>query len=95
MLQNPVLVEIGKARSCTPAQVAIAWNFKRGISVHPRASRPDHIKENFGAYKCALTSEDMQKIQNIDKTIKFRMWDPCPKTLGLPCFIGQEGGSGD
>jgi alcohol dehydrogenase (NADP+) len=95
MLENPVLVQIGKARGCTPAQVALAWNIKRGIPVHPKASRPDHIKENFGAYKCALTNDDMQKIAALDKQVRFRMWDPCPKVLGLPCFIGQEGGIGD
>jgi len=95
LLQHPILVDIGRVRGCTPAQVALAWNIKRGISVHPKAARVDHIKDNFGAYKCALQEEDMQKIQGIDKTIKFRMWDPCPKVLGLPCFVGQEGGSGD
>ncbi|KAF2429297.1 Aldo/keto reductase, partial [Tothia fuscella] len=93
ILQNPVIVAIGKARDCTPAQVTLAWNMKRGIPVHPRAARVDHIKENFEAYKCALTEEDMQKIVALD--IKFRMWNPCPEVLGSPCFVGQEGGSGD
>jgi alcohol dehydrogenase (NADP+) len=95
MLQNPILVKIAKERSCTPAQVSLAWNMKRGIPVHPKAARPEHIKENFEAYKCALTAGDMEAISGIEKTIKFRMWDPCPKLLGLPCFVGQEGGSGD
>jgi diketogulonate reductase-like aldo/keto reductase len=94
LLQNQVIVDIAKARSCTPAQVVLAWNMKRGIPVHPKAARVDHIKENFEAYKCALKDEDMLKIHHIDNTVKFRMWDPCPKLLGLPCFVGQEGGTG-
>jgi len=95
LLQNQVIVEIGKARSCTPAQVVLAWNLNRGVPVHPKAARIDHIKENFEAYKCVLKDEDMLKIHHIGNAVKFRMWDPCPKLLGLPCFIGQEGGSGD
>jgi diketogulonate reductase-like aldo/keto reductase len=94
LLTNPTLVDIGRARGCTPAQVAMAWNLNRGIAVHPKAAQLAHQKENFDAYKCALKDEDMLKIQAIEKTYKpFRMWDPCPTTLGLPCYVGQEGGN--
>ncbi|TID19088.1 aldehyde reductase [Venturia nashicola] len=95
LLQNPVLASIAKERGCTPAQVSIAWNLKRGIlSVHPRASQVAHQIENFeGATNCELETEDMVKIRNIQKTVKFRMWDPCPSQLGLPCYLGLEGGN--
>lgn len=95
LLQNKVLADIGEERDCTVAQVAIAWNLKRGIlAVHPRASQVSHQKENFeGAYNCDLEWEDMVKINNIEKTVKFRMWDPCPSQLGLPCYLGLEGGN--
>ncbi|RDI87949.1 hypothetical protein Vi05172_g1739 [Venturia inaequalis] len=95
LLQNPVLASIAKERGCTVAQVSIAWNLKRGISsVHPRASRVDHQIENLkGATDCELEWEDMAAIRDIEKTIKFRMWDPCPSQLGLPCYLGLEGGN--
>jgi alcohol dehydrogenase (NADP+) len=91
LLKNPVLVEIGKARSCTPAQVAIKWNMERNITVHPKSQRKDHQKENFDAYaNCKLTAEDMQKIKDIEKTWSFRFWDICTTQLGLPCYKGLE-----
>jgi len=94
LLQNPVLAAIGKERGCTVAQVSLAWNLKRGIkSVHPKAAQVVHQKENFDAYKCKLQDSDMAKILAIDKTTKFRMWDPCPVQLGLPCYLGLEGGN--
>lgn len=94
LLTNTVLKEIADERGCTVAQVSIAWNLKRGIlSVHPRASQISHQKENFNAYKCELDDEDMEKIKDIEKTYKFRMWDPCPVQLGLPCYLGLEGGN--
>lgn len=95
LLQNPVLTSIAKERNCTVAQVSIAWNLKRGIlSVHPRASRVDHQLENFkGATECDLEFTDMLAIRNIERSVKFRMWDPCPTQLGLPCYLGLEGGN--
>jgi alcohol dehydrogenase (NADP+) len=74
LLQNPVLVEIGKARNCTPAQVALAWNMRRGIPVHPKAARIDHIKENFDAYKCDVKEHDVVQIEELGRDVKFRVW---------------------
>src|ERR1700748_2842289 len=60
MLNNPVIKEIGNARGCTPAQVALAWNIKRDIVVIPKAANSDHQQEDIAAYdKCKLLDEDM------------------------------------
>ncbi|KAF2402812.1 Aldo/keto reductase [Trichodelitschia bisporula] len=89
MLADPVLGEIGKARGCSPAQVALKWNMRRGVVVHPKAANKDHQKENFEAYKCPLTAEDDAKIAAIDK--KYRFWNPCKMLLQLECFMGLDG----
>jgi len=92
LLQNAVLADIGKARNCTPAQVSIAWNLRRGVAVHPKAANPEHQKENFEAYKCALTAEDDTKIAALQREGEvMRYWDICRTTLRLPCYVGLEG----
>jgi alcohol dehydrogenase (NADP+) len=46
LLQNAAIQEIAKARGCSPAQVVLAWNTKRGAAVIPKASQATHQQEN-------------------------------------------------
>jgi len=71
ILQNPDILAISKARGCTPAQVVLAWNIRRGTAVIPKASRVVHQKENLATVSlCKLTDADAAKINAIgDKTV--------------------------
>jgi len=91
LLQNAALADIGKARNCTAAQVALAWNLRRGVAVHPKAANLDHQKENFEAYKCALTPDDDAKIVALEEEGQvMRYWNICRTALRLPCYTGLE-----
>jgi len=60
MLGNRGLVEIARRRGATPAQIALAWLLRQdGTIVIPKASRPEHVRENRGALDVALTEEDL------------------------------------
>src|SRR5712691_11725965 len=60
MLGNRGLVEIARRRGATPAQVALAWLLRReGTIVIPKASRPEHVRENRAALDLELTAEDL------------------------------------
>ena len=60
MLGNSALVEIARRGGATPAQVALAWLVRQeGTIVIPKASRPEHVRENRGALDIALTEEDL------------------------------------
>ncbi len=60
MLGNPALAEIARRGGATPAQVALAWLVRQeGTIVIPKASRPEHVRENRGALDIALTEEDL------------------------------------
>lgn len=70
LMDEPVLVEIGKKHNKTGAQVALAWGVTRGHSVLPKSKTPSRIKSNLdGDFK--LDSEDMKKIESIDKKLRF------------------------
>jgi len=65
-----VLNEIGKKYGKSGAQVALAWGITQGHSVLPKSKTPSRIKTNAdGDFK--LSAEDMQKIANIDKKLRF------------------------
>ena len=60
MLGNPALAEIARRRKATPAQIALAWLLRQGGTiVIPKASRPEHVRENRGALNIVLTNEDL------------------------------------
>ncbi len=52
---DPVLEEIGKARSATSDQVALAFLIAKGHVVIPSSSKRDRIMQNFEARKITLT----------------------------------------
>jgi diketogulonate reductase-like aldo/keto reductase len=60
MLARPELAEIARRHDATPAQVALAWLLRKdGVIVIPKASRPEHMRENRGALDLALTADDL------------------------------------
>lgn len=73
LMEDPVLVEIGKKYNKTGAQVALAWGIAHGRSVIPKSKTESRIKANLeGDFK--LDADDVKKIDSIDK--KFRFNDP-------------------
>jgi len=60
LLGNRTLAEIARRSGATPAQIALAWLLRQeGTIVIPKASRPEHVRENRGAFDIALTEEDL------------------------------------
>lgn len=70
LIEDPVLVEIGKKYNKTGAQVALAWGVAHGHSVIPKSKTPERIKANLeGDFK--LDPEDVKKIDALDKKMRF------------------------
>jgi diketogulonate reductase-like aldo/keto reductase len=60
MLQHKALAEIAARQGATAAQVALAWLLgKEGTMVIPKATRPEHVRENRGALDVRLTADDL------------------------------------
>lgn len=56
LLEDELLVSIGKKYNKSPAQVALRFNAQRGVVVIPKSFNPGRIKHNFqvGLPKCIL-----------------------------------------
>lgn len=67
---NKTIVEIANAHNVTSAQVILRWNLQREVVVIPGSSNPEHIKENTEIYDFELTSEEMQKIEKLNRDEK-------------------------
>ena len=60
VLGNRSLVEISRRRGATPAQIALAWLLRQDrVIVIPKASRPEHVRENRGSLEITLSDEDL------------------------------------
>jgi diketogulonate reductase-like aldo/keto reductase len=63
MLQHKALAEIAARHGATAAQVALAWLLDLdGTMVIPKATRPEHVRENRGALDVRLTADDLAAI---------------------------------
>ena len=70
LIEDPVLVEIGKKYNKNGAQVALAWGIAKGHSVISKSKTPSRIKANLeGDFK--LDPEDVKKIDALDKKMRF------------------------
>ena len=58
LLKNPTVKLIAKRHVSTPAQVALAWLLQRDVVAIPKASKPDHVRENRDALDLKLTRQD-------------------------------------
>ncbi|MHC5374914.1 aldo/keto reductase [Enterococcus sp. LJL120] len=66
ILNNPVLVEIGKAHQKTAAQVIIRWHLQNKIIVIPKSVHEQRIQENFDVFDFELSAEEIKKINGLN-----------------------------
>ena len=63
LLKNPALQAIAARHGATPAQIALAWAMRDGATIAiPKATRPDHVRDNRAAYDLVLTKDDLTEI---------------------------------
>lgn len=75
----PEVTEVAEKHGVSEAQVSLAWLLSRdNVRVIPKASSEDHIRDNFGALDLDLDSEDVEKIDDIDRTERFVERDDSP-----------------
>jgi diketogulonate reductase-like aldo/keto reductase len=65
MLNHTALHTIAERHQATPAQVALAWLLRQEfVCAIPKASTPDHVRENYAALDLHLTDEDLSALDH-------------------------------
>lgn len=63
LANDDTLAAIGKARGLTAAQVALAWVVGQpGVVAIPKASSPQHLRDNLAAEGVSLSAQELQQI---------------------------------
>lgn len=76
---DPILTKIARAYDATAAQVALAWLLAKGYWVIPSAGNAPRISENLAAGDLALTSEDVARIDALDRNLRLVDGPWCPE----------------
>jgi aryl-alcohol dehydrogenase-like predicted oxidoreductase len=68
---------LASAKSCKPAQVALAWVLSRGdhVMTIPGTSKLDNLKVNLGAYDTALADEELKRLNRLANQVKGDRYD--------------------
>ncbi len=66
LLQSRALAAVAKRHGATPAQIAVAWTLRHDnvISI-PKATEPEHVRENAAAGAIILSEEDLATIDAV------------------------------
>lgn len=67
VLVDPLITEIAAAQNRSPAQIVLRWAIQRGTVPIPKSQNPARLRENIALDDFALTSQQMQAINSIDR----------------------------
>ena len=70
LLGNETISAIAAAHGVSSAQVILRWDLQKGVVVIPGSSNPDHIRENLDLFGFALTQDEMDQINGLDRNEK-------------------------
>eukprot|EP00039_Didymoeca_costata_P004946 m.77152 g.77152 ORF g.77152 m.77152 type:complete len:372 (+) comp12606_c0_seq3:76-1191(+) len=62
MLDEPILIEIGKHYNKSAAQIALRWEWQLGVVTNPRTHSREHMMENLNIFDFELSASDVYKI---------------------------------
>jgi methylglyoxal/glyoxal reductase len=63
----PLLLELSEKYSKSPVQIVLRWDIQKGVVTIPKSVTPERIIHNADIFDFELSSEDMIKIDQLDK----------------------------
>lgn len=67
VLDDPVLIEIGRNHNAGPGAVTLAWLMAKDIIVIPKASSREHLQENFESQEIRLSPAEIARIDGLNR----------------------------
>lgn len=74
IFHHPILKAAGKKYGKSAAQIALKYLVQKEISVIPKSSKKERMKENIALFDFNLSPEDMAKIQQLDRNESLFGW---------------------
>ncbi|WP_163971890.1 aldo/keto reductase [Oceanobacillus halotolerans] len=67
LLEEPTITEIANKYGKSPAQVILRWDIQHDVITIPKSSKAHRIKENASIFDFALTEEEMNRIDALNR----------------------------
>ena len=71
LLGDEVIASLSKKYGKTPGQIVLNWFVSRDVVPLPMTSNPHRMKENLGATEFVMNKEDLEKIDGLNKNMRF------------------------
>ena len=71
LIGEPVFAELAAKYGKSNAQIILRWHVQSGNIVIPGSKNPGHIRDNFDIFDIELTGEDIEKIAEVDKNVRY------------------------
>jgi len=78
ILTDPVITRIAAEHHRTPGQVILRWHLQRGVTVVPKTTSPQRMRENLDLFSFDLTERQMRDITGLDAQART---GPDPRTF--------------
>ncbi len=67
VLEDQTITAIAEAHGKSPAQIVLRWHLQNDTIIIPKSVTPSRIKENFELFDFELSTDDMDKINALNK----------------------------
>lgn len=71
VLEDDTIQNISEQLGKTRAQVVLRWHYQNEIITIPKSVTPDRIEENMQIFDFELSNEQMQKLNQLNKNLRF------------------------
>ena len=86
LLEDAVLNEIGRAHRVSAAQVALRWSVQREVAVVTKSNHEERISENKAVLHFKLSEEQMQRIDALNRDLRYLRPEEWGTTSNMPVF---------
>jgi diketogulonate reductase-like aldo/keto reductase len=82
-LTDPVITELAAKYGKTAAQVVLRWHLEHGFCAIPKSVKAHRIAENFDVFDFALSAEEVEAIDALDKGVR---GGPDPAAISMETY---------
>ena len=83
-LANPLIQGLAESKGVSAAQIVLKWALQRGVSVVPKSTKAERLKQNLALDGFELSDDEMKSVATLDENRRYN--DPGVFCQGMGAF---------